>query len=119
MLILLCIYPFFEPYGIHSWTLSGVISRIAISLGSNRRLKQNEDPFEQELKCRLFWSIYNLDMLLSVSFGKLSTDEDNIDVPLPKYHNFKIILSMIRLRKIEGQIIKEFYSLKGTKETQN
>lgn len=120
MLILLCIYSFFEPNGLHSWTLSGTVSRMALSLGLNRQVRGHMDPVEREMRHRLFWSVYNLDRLLSISFGKpLAIDEDDVEIPLPskledeEYGTMKIIQSMIHLRRIEGKIIKKVYSFKA------
>lgn len=118
MMMLLCLYSFFEPRGIHSWNLFGLVSRAAISLGLNRGT--NADTKDNEMRNRLFWSIYNMDRLLSTSFGRpLSLDEDNIDVPLPTKQaeetefSFRTMLSIIKLRKIEGTIIKKLYSPKA------
>lgn len=121
MLLLLCIYSFFEPQGLHSWNISGMISRASITLGLNKRLT-NDEPrtLEVEMRYRLFWSIYNMDRLLSISLGKpLGIDELNIDIPLPQRLSdeaqfvYKTINSIINLRTIEGNIIKKIYSIRS------
>lgn len=121
ILLFFCIYSFFEPQGIHTWNLFGLVVRSATAFGLNQRLRTNEYTLEQvEMRNRLFWSIYNMDRLLSISLGRpLSIDEIDIDVEMPNNilgeddFTFKTILAIIELRRIEGTITKVVYSVKS------
>lgn len=123
ILLFLCIYSYFEPQGIHTWNLFGLLIRAASTLGLNQNDKSNDsNTVELEMRNRLFWSIYNMDRLLSISLGRpVSIDEMDIDVDLPKSvleedeFTFNTILAIIKLRQIEGTIIKKCYSIKAKK----
>lgn len=121
ILLFLCIYSFFEPQGIQTWNLFGLVIRTSTTLGLNQRTKSPDLTLENiEMRNRLFWSIYNMDRLLSISLGRpLSIDEMDIDLDLPRNifeednFTFKTIVAIIKLRKIEGTITKQIYSLKA------
>ncbi|EGV65203.1 Rac GTPase-activating protein BCR/ABR [Yamadazyma tenuis] len=118
MLLLLCIYSFFEPQGLQTWNLFGQVARATISSGLNKGVKGG--GLDNEMKNRLFWSIHNMDRLLSISLGRpLTIDEYDIDVPVPaklddeENFTYKTIVAIINLRQIEGLIIKKLYSIRA------
>lgn len=125
-LVLLALYSFFEPVNLSSWMIVGTATRLAISLGLNRKaclLKNGEVycPRKTEHRHRLFWSVYILDRQISVATGRPTAivDED-VDVPMPALtgaeresadhisHHFDLEISslLISMSIIEGDILK-------------
>lgn len=70
---------------ISSWELAGLAMRKMIGYGFHRRRRiVPEKARKYEINKRLFWSIYNLEKLLSLSLGRPSVvNEVFIDIPLP------------------------------------
>lgn len=120
-LMLLGIFALFEPKGVSSWTISGIIMRLCIGLGFNRALSNEKlkkmSTVETELRYRVFWSAYCFERLVSTSLGRLSAiDDDEITTPLPRplYNEEKDDLEvtnmMISLRRMSGRIYKKVHS---------
>lgn len=119
-LLLLGIFALFEPKGVSSWTISGLIMRLIIGLGFNRalgggRLKKFT-PVEAELRYRVFWSAYCFERLVCTSLGRMSSiDDDEITVPLPQPLNdeekedLEVANMMISLRRMGGRIYKKVH----------
>lgn len=67
------------------WYMIGLAMRTAIDLGLHR--KANEiylDPITAQLRRRLFWAVYYLERVVSVSLGRpFSISDRHIDIPLP------------------------------------
>ncbi|KAL6946824.1 hypothetical protein ACO0QE_001676 [Hanseniaspora vineae] len=123
-LILLGIYSFFEPKGISSWTIGGIINRITIGLGLNRELTVSKqkviDPHTLEFRHRIFWSAYCFERLVHTSLGRISSlDDDDINVPLPvpiceeEVQDIQVTKMIISIRKMGGKIYNKVHSVKS------
>ncbi|KAK8858801.1 hypothetical protein IAR55_003031 [Kwoniella newhampshirensis] len=68
-----------------SWVLAGQAVRGAQDLGLHRSPKKAEvDPIAKEYRRRVWWCVYGLDKILSVSLGRPSgVNDDDCDVELP------------------------------------
>ncbi|QLQ77831.1 hypothetical protein HG537_0A00780 [Torulaspora globosa] len=119
-LLLLGIFALFEPKGVSSWTISGIIMRIAIGLGFNRALPnarlKKMSPVDVELRYRVFWSAYCFERLVCTSLGRMSAiDDDEITVPLPKplhpeeEEDLEVTNMMISVRRMSGRIYKKVH----------
>ena len=67
----------------------GKLTRLAIHLGMNHKIldqdARNLSSKEIEMRSRLFWSVYNIDRLSSVSLGRpVALQDDDINVPFPQ-----------------------------------
>ncbi|OGM44933.1 hypothetical protein ABOM_007078 [Aspergillus bombycis] len=67
------------------WYMIGLAMRTAIDLGLHRKANEvNLDPFTTQLRRRLFWTVYYLERVVSMSLGRpFSIADRNIDLPLP------------------------------------
>lgn len=129
-------YSFFNKVGPNTWYLVGVGVRIAIGIGLHtapseavRRL-----PLDvQEYRKRLFFSLYMMDRLVSVSLGRpfgiqdhdieidnfANVDDENIlpDIILPqsslRSSAVAVPLHILALRKICGRIFEQVYSTRN------
>lgn len=126
-LLLLGIYSFFEPKGVSSWTISGLMMRLAIGLGLNRALTKKKmstmSVIEVEMRYRAFWSFYCFERLVASSLGRISAiDDDDISIPLPRSlyeeekEDIEVTRMMISLRKIGGKIYKQVHSVGAGKK---
>lgn len=71
----------FKVDGPSLWSVSGMASRLAIGLGLHRRLDGTHPESMLEARRRTWWSIYNLDRLVSFSCGRPVAIHDNdIDI---------------------------------------
>lgn len=86
VLTLLSLYSLFDPKGISTWSIVGILTRQAITLGLSRTDTSLEalSPHQKELRHRLFWSIYVLDRMLAVSVGHpAGLADENMNIPQP------------------------------------
>lgn len=67
------------------WYMIGLAMRIAIDLGLHRKANEaNLDPFTAQMRRRLFWNVYYLERVISMSLGRpFSIADRHIDLPLP------------------------------------
>ncbi|KAE8329340.1 hypothetical protein BDV39DRAFT_191548 [Aspergillus sergii] len=67
------------------WYMIGLAMRTAIDLGLHRKANEvSLDPFTAQLRRRLFWTVYYLERVVSMSLGRpFSIADRNIDLPLP------------------------------------
>ncbi|OBA27861.1 hypothetical protein HANVADRAFT_51974 [Hanseniaspora valbyensis NRRL Y-1626] len=124
-LILLGVYSFFEPKGISSWTIGGVICRLCIGLGLNKQLvgkkKLRFNEVELELRNRCYWSTYCFEKLVHLSLlrGDGGLDVNDSDIPLPKAlfpeeeDDMKVNNMMINLRVLENKIFQSLHTIKA------
>ncbi|RLV92651.1 Protein STB5 [Spathaspora sp. JA1] len=120
-LILLGLYSFFDPSEFTSWEIMGKLTRLTIHLGLNKPVLEQEKKFmtprQVELRSRLFWSVYIIDRLTSVSLGRpVAINDEDINVPLPQildddHEDIEINRVLIKLRRIEGQILRRVHSV--------
>jgi hypothetical protein len=86
ILTLLSLYSLFDPNGISTWSIVGILTRQAVTLGLSRedsspRISNSQ---EQELDHRLFWSIFVLDRMLAASVGHpAGLVDENMNIPQP------------------------------------
>lgn len=67
------------------WYMIGLAMRIAIDLGLHRKANEASlDPFTAQIRRRLFWTVYYLERVISMSLGRpFSIADRHIDLPLP------------------------------------
>lgn len=67
------------------WYIIGLAMRTAIDLGLHRKANEiNLDPWTAQMRRRLFWTIYYLERVISMSLGRpFSIADRQIDLPLP------------------------------------
>lgn len=86
ILTLLSLYSLFDPKGISTWSIVGILTRQAITLGLSRTDTSLNafSPHKEELRHRLFWSIFVLDRMLAVSVGhSAGLVDENANIPQP------------------------------------
>jgi hypothetical protein len=86
ILTLLSLYSLFDPKGISTWTMIGILTRQAFTLGLSRKngFPRALNPPEEELRYRLFWSIFVLDRILAVSVDhSAGLVDEGMDIPQP------------------------------------
>lgn len=126
-------YSFFNKVGPNTWYLVGVGVRIAIGIGLHTAPSQavQKLPLDvQEYRKRLFFSLYMMDRVVSVSLGRpfgiqdhdieidnfANVDDENIlpDVILPQSQlrpsAVAVPLHILSLRRICGRIFEQVYS---------
>lgn len=121
-LTLLAVYSFFNPAEYTSWEIMGKVTRLAIHLGMNHKVpdfdSKNLTAQQLEMRYRLFWSVYNLDRLSSVSLGRpVAIHDDDINVPFPQIldddetEDIAVNRLIINLRKLEGTVLRKVHSV--------
>ncbi|KAL4807383.1 fungal-specific transcription factor domain-containing protein [Aspergillus unguis] len=67
------------------WYMVGLAMRTAIDLGLHRKANEsNLDPITAQMRRRLFWTVYYLERVVSISLGRpFSIADRHIDLPLP------------------------------------
>ncbi|KAL2788696.1 fungal-specific transcription factor domain-containing protein [Aspergillus keveii] len=67
------------------WYMIGLAMRTAIDLGLHRKANEiNLDPITAQIRRRLFWTVYYLERVVSMSLGRpFSIADKHIDLPLP------------------------------------
>ncbi|CUM65339.1 uncharacterized protein PRCAT00002974001 [Priceomyces carsonii] len=123
-LLLLGLYSYFDPSEFTSWEISGKLTRLSVSLGLNKELlslsKSKISAQEIEMRRRLFWSVYIMDKVISVSLGRpVGINDEDINIPLPavlgnepdENEDIEINKLIIEIRRIEGRILKKVHSV--------
>jgi hypothetical protein len=125
---MVCLYLLFSSRINQAWIMMGIIVRLAQAMGLHRRTVYRS-VLENELGKRTFWSIYVLDRYLSVILGRpCALHDDDIDQELPSvlddselspdarnegvYREMFAPVAHVKLAKIMGSILKEFYGCK-------
>ncbi|KAJ4214450.1 hypothetical protein NW759_010466 [Fusarium solani] len=132
------------------WHLVGIGARICIELGLHLERKQpdaaNREPFpasivlfEEEMKKRCFWSLYNLDRVVSFTLGRpVAIRDEEVDVSLPSHldddqfgpdrpifvqpqvdgvpRNDSPFLHITRIRRLSGRILTQLYNLRHSNQ---
>jgi hypothetical protein len=126
ILTLLTLYSLFKASSIPPWAITGILARKAISMGLTRdnSLAGNISQVETERRRRLFWSVYVLDRMMSVSYGLApSISEDEINISLPsitvqeyasadRYYyamTLQVNRHVVSLRQLEGKILQTIH----------
>lgn len=135
ILTLLSLYSLFNPKGISPWSIVGILTRQAVTLGLSRtdNSLRAVNSHEEELGHRLFWSIFVLDRMLAVSVGHSVglVDEDmNIPQPAMTVEEFassersehasllQLNRHIIQLRQLEHRILASIHT-KGQMDISN
>lgn len=113
------------------WYMIGLAMRIAIDLGLHRKANEaNLDSFTAQMRRRLFWTIYYLERVISMSLGRpFSLADRHIDLPLPldvddtvhdpavlesppltdRVSTLTFAIYLIKLRRIDARIQNKIY----------
>ncbi|KAE8353058.1 hypothetical protein BDV28DRAFT_165200 [Aspergillus coremiiformis] len=128
---LLVVYHLRAAFSQGVWYMIGLAMRTAIDLGLHRKANEaNLDPFTAQLRRRLFWTVYYLERVVSMSLGRpFSIADRNIDLPLPldvdddvrdparltatpqtdRTTTMTFALFLIRIRRIDSKIQHKIY----------
>ncbi|OKL60979.1 hypothetical protein UA08_03293 [Talaromyces atroroseus] len=124
-LLSLALYSLSSPAGPSIWQVLGTAMRLATSLGLHKaRLPttNTKDMVDYEMDKRAFWSLYNLDRLISVTLSRplgISDDDITVDMPLefdenwveaPRNCNMSISVQVVKLRRIFSRIYRCLYN---------
>ncbi|KAJ5366596.1 hypothetical protein N7541_000537 [Penicillium brevicompactum] len=84
-MVLLVVYHIRTASSHGMWYMIGLAMRTAIDLGLHRKANEsNLDPFTTQMRRRLFWSVYYLERVVSMSLGRpFSLSDRHIDLDLP------------------------------------
>ncbi|CAI6099248.1 unnamed protein product [Clonostachys chloroleuca] len=126
-LLLLCIYGSNEPERVDLWYTVGLALRLALGIDMHRQETTPCGSFvQEEMRKRLFWSIYTMDRSISIAMGRptglqdvditaalpLCLSDDQLLQPretavpsvLPSPDDLSTFLHIIRLRRINAEI---------------
>ncbi|CAH0022147.1 unnamed protein product [Clonostachys rhizophaga] len=126
ILHLLALQSIHDPQGWQPWVITGFLGRQAMSIGLNQNAKPSSQAtfFEMEWRHRLFWSIFSMDRLVSVSYGlPFAIEENDFNVPLPgvtmeefassQQADYLLTLQIARqsiaLRDLEGKMLSQIH----------
>ncbi|EED21048.1 C6 transcription factor, putative [Talaromyces stipitatus ATCC 10500] len=124
-LLSLALYSLSSPAGPSIWQVLGTAMRLATSLGLHKARPAStstKDMVEHEMDKRAFWSLYNLDRLISVTLSRplgLSDDDITINTPVeydenwveaPRNCQMSISVQVVKLRRIYSRIYRCFYN---------
>ncbi|KAF4310167.1 hypothetical protein GTA08_BOTSDO12437 [Botryosphaeria dothidea] len=135
-LLLQVSYSFFNRVGSNTWYLVGSAIRLAVGMGLHTAPNDvtRQLPLDvQEYRKRLFWSLYMMDRVVSISLGRpfgirdddieigffTEVDDENIlpDRILPqpqlKASEMAVPLHLLALRRIAGEVFEQVYSNKN------
>jgi len=84
-MVLLVVYHLRTASSHGMWYMIGLAMRTAIDLGLHRKANEiNMDPFTTQMRRRLFWVVYYLERVVSMSLGRpFSISDRHIDLDLP------------------------------------
>ncbi|KAJ5674961.1 C6 transcription factor [Penicillium maclennaniae] len=84
-MVLLVVYHLRTASSHGMWYMIGLAMRTAIDLGLHRKANEiNMDPFTTQIRRRLFWVVYYLERVVSMSLGRpFSISDRHIDLDLP------------------------------------
>jgi hypothetical protein len=84
-MVLLVVYHLRTASSHGMWYMIGLAMRTSIDLGLHRKANEaNMDPFTTQMRRRLFWTVYYLERVVSMSLGRpFSISDRHIDLDLP------------------------------------
>ena len=113
------------------WYMIGLAMRTAIDLGLHRKANEiHLDPITAQMRRRLFWTVYYLERVVSMSLGRpFSIADRHIDLPLPldidddikdptqltsipppdRLTTLTFAIHLIQLRRIDSKIQHKIY----------
>ncbi|KAL3418124.1 fungal specific transcription factor domain-containing protein [Phlyctema vagabunda] len=130
-LLLLGLYCLFDPTGLSPYMITALLSSQVLSLGLSRKAlpDQGLSLNDIEMRHRLFWSVYTLDRMVSVSSGlPFNLHDENVTVPLPgltmeefggpeKVHDALVLQvhrQVVSLRQLEEKIMQRVHLSNAT-----
>lgn len=120
-LLSLALYSCSSPAGPSIWQVLGTAMKLATSLGLHKARPTStstKDMVDYEMDKRAFWSLYNLDRLISVTLSRplgISDDDITIDIPIeydenwveaPRNCQMSISVQVVKLRRIYSRIYR-------------
>lgn len=130
-MVLLVVYHLRTASSHGMWYMIGLAMRTAIDLGLHRKANEiNMDPFTAQMRRRLFWVVYYLERVVSMSLGRpFSISDRHIDLDLPldvdddiqdpallaapqphsKPTSLTFAIYLFRLRRIDSRIQHKIY----------
>lgn len=130
-MVLLVVYHLRTASSHGMWYMIGLAMRTAIDLGLHRKANEiNMDPFTAQMRRRLFWVVYYLERVVSMSLGRpFSISDRHIDLDLPldidddiqdptlltipqdpnKTTNLTFAIYLFKLRRIDSRIQHKIY----------
>ncbi|KAJ5151078.1 uncharacterized protein N7482_010330 [Penicillium canariense] len=130
-MVLLVVYHIRTASSHGMWYMIGLAMRTAIDLGLHSRANEiNLDPFTTQMRRRLFWVVYYLERVVSMSLGRpFSISDRQIDLDLPldvdddvhdpalitapqdptKTTNMTFAIYLFKLRRIDSRIQHKIY----------
>ena len=130
-MVLLVVYHLRTASSHGMWYMIGLAMRTAIDLGLHRKANElNMHPFTVQLRRRLFWTVYYLERVVSMSLGRpFSISDRHIDLELPldvdddvddpallalpqsatKTTSLTFAIYLIKLRRIDSRIQHKIY----------
>ncbi|CRG90889.1 Protein STB5 [Talaromyces islandicus] len=125
-LLSLALYSLSTPSGPSIWHVLGTAMRLATSLGLHKArpptTTSTKNMVEYEMGKRAFWSLYNLDRLISVTLSRpLGISDEDIIVDIPREFDenwmeapgncpMSISIQVVRLRRIFSRIYGCLYN---------
>ncbi|KAL4876023.1 fungal-specific transcription factor domain-containing protein [Aspergillus karnatakaensis] len=131
-------YSFFNQLGPNTWFLVGTAARLALGMGLHAASSYHKFPLDvQQRRKRIFFSIYMMDRVVSITLGRpFALHDDDLDVtpfeditedlippshitPQPPLHPtpMSIPLHILSLRRIAGRISRQVYSASANSTT--
>ncbi|OKP10063.1 hypothetical protein PENSUB_4528 [Penicillium subrubescens] len=130
-MVLLVVYHLRTASSHGMWYMIGLAMRTAIDLGLHRKANEiNMDPFTAQMRRRLFWVVYYLERVVSMSLGRpFSISDRHIDLDLPldvdddvrdpalltaphdptRTTNLTFAIYLFKLRRIDSRIQHKIY----------
>lgn len=120
-LLSLALYSLSSPAGPSIWQVLGTAMRLATSLGLHKAQpasNSRKDMIDYEMDKRTFWSLYNLDRLISVTLNRplgISDEDITVDIPIeydekwveaPRNCQMSISVQVVKLRRIFSRIYR-------------
>lgn len=130
-MVLLVVYHLRTASSHGMWYMIGLAMRTAIDLGLHRKANEmNMDSFSAQMRRRLFWTVYYLERVVSMSLGRpFSISDRHIDLDLPwdvnddvedsailtapqdptQTTNLTFAIYLFKLRRIDSRIQHKIY----------
>lgn len=126
ILMLLALHSLFQPDGLPPPVITGILARKVVAMGLTRDSGSLEGISQAafEHRRRLFWSVFVLDRMVSVSYGlPVSINDEEVNVSLPSitieeyaspdryYHAMTLQVNrhVVSLRQLEGRILRDIH----------
>ena len=105
MVFLLAQYALVDPYHFDVWYTFGFAARIAVDLGLHQDRAQSERSrdFDEDLRRRIFYSVYAFDRIVSMSYRRaFSFTDDSVNVSKSMIQRTDMAKYLLSLREIQS-----------------